>query len=82
VSLVPTETGGNAPLVLDMHPSIPTRSVKEFIAFAKARPGKITMGSSGTGTTNESTPEEFARFLRDDMAQWTKVIKDANIKPD
>jgi tripartite-type tricarboxylate transporter receptor subunit TctC len=37
----------NVPLVLESHPSIPAKTVKEFIALAKSRPGKITMGSSG-----------------------------------
>jgi len=30
--------------------------------------------------TLESTPEEFARFVRDDLAKWSKVVRDANIK--
>ncbi len=49
----------NVPLVLEMHPSIPARSVKEFIALAKSRPGKITMGSPGAGTTNHLSGELF-----------------------
>ena len=54
-----TSLVSNVPLVLEMHPSIPARSVKEFIALAKARPGKITMGSSGAGTTNHLSGELF-----------------------
>jgi tripartite-type tricarboxylate transporter receptor subunit TctC len=30
--------------------------------------------------TLESTPEEFARFVRDDLAKWSKVIREAGIK--
>ncbi len=30
--------------------------------------------------TLESTPEEFARFVREDLAKWTKVVRDAGIK--
>ena len=28
------------------------------------------------------TPEQFAKFLRDETAKWTKVVKDAGIKPE
>lgn len=38
-----------SPLVLTVHPSLPARSVKEFIALAKKRPGQISYGSSGPG---------------------------------
>lgn len=37
--------------LLVTHPSFPPRSVKELIAFSKARPGEINYGSSGVGTT-------------------------------
>ncbi len=36
-------------IVLVVNPSVPARTVKEFVALAKARPGKMTYGSSGTG---------------------------------
>jgi tripartite-type tricarboxylate transporter receptor subunit TctC len=51
-----------------VHPSIPARNVKEFIALAKARPGKITMGTSGAGTTNHLSGELFQ------SATGTKLI--------
>ena len=54
-----TSLVSNVPLVLELHPSIPARSVKELIALAKSRPGKITMGSPGAGTTNHLTAELF-----------------------
>ncbi len=56
-----TSLVNNVPLVLEMHPSIPAKTVQEFIALAKSRPGKITMGSSGAGTTNHLSGELFQR---------------------
>ena len=46
-----------APQVLVLHPSVPARSVKEFIALAKKHPGKINAGSSGTGSANHLAVE-------------------------
>ena len=54
-----TSLVSNVPLVLEMHPSIPARNVKELIALAKSRPGKITMGTPGAGTTNHLAAELF-----------------------
>jgi tripartite-type tricarboxylate transporter receptor subunit TctC len=41
------------PLVLEMNPAVPVTSVPELIAYAKANPGKVTMGSFGTGTISQ-----------------------------
>ena len=47
------------PLVLEVHPSIPVATVTEFIAYAKANPGKINMGNFGTGTVSHLAAELF-----------------------
>ena len=39
------------PYVLIVHPSVPVKSVKELIAYAKSRPGTLSYGSQGLGTT-------------------------------
>ena len=38
------------PFVITVHPSLPVKNVKEFVAFAKARPGQLTFASSGNGS--------------------------------
>jgi tripartite-type tricarboxylate transporter receptor subunit TctC len=47
------------PLVMAVHPSVPARTVAEFIAHAKANPDKISMASYGTGTTSHMAGELF-----------------------
>ncbi len=47
------------PNVLVVHPSLPVKSVKEFIALARARPGQLTHGSSGTGSPGHLAGEVF-----------------------
>lgn len=46
----PVTMVAGVPSVLLVHPSLPVRSVRELIAFAKARPGELDYASSGTGT--------------------------------
>jgi tripartite-type tricarboxylate transporter receptor subunit TctC len=47
------------PLIMEVHPSVPVQTVPEFIAFAKANPGKINMASGGNGTTLHVSGELF-----------------------
>ncbi len=55
----PISLVADAPFVLLVHPSLPVRSVKELIAFAKARPGQLTYGSSGSGGSSHLGFELF-----------------------
>ena len=51
----------DTPLVFVINPALPVRTVKEFIALAKQRPGEISSGSSGSGSTGHVAAEMFAR---------------------
>jgi tripartite-type tricarboxylate transporter receptor subunit TctC len=46
----PVASISTIPLVLDVNPAIPAKNVAEFIAYAKANPGKINLASGGSGT--------------------------------
>src|SRR5262249_52558627 len=45
--IMPIASIARAPLVMEVHPSVPARTVAEFIAYAKASPGKVNMASAG-----------------------------------
>ena len=47
------------PIVLVVHPSVPAKTVKEFVALARANPGNLLMGSAGQGSNTHLTGELF-----------------------
>ena len=55
------------PLIMEVHPSVPAKTVAEFIAYAKANPGKINMGSGGIGTTLHVSGKLFKMMAGVDM---------------
>ncbi|MBA3253724.1 MAG: tripartite tricarboxylate transporter substrate binding protein [Burkholderiaceae bacterium] len=56
---VPITLAAGVPNVMVIHPNVPASSVNEFIAYAKANPGKLNMASSGNGTSIHLTGELF-----------------------
>lgn len=57
--IVPVAGIGRAPNVMVVHPSLPAKTVPEFIAYAKAHPGKISMASAGVGSASHMSGELF-----------------------
>ena len=55
----PVALVSSAPNILIVHPSLPVKSVKDLIALAKARPGELTFGSGGNGSTAHLSGEMF-----------------------
>jgi tripartite-type tricarboxylate transporter receptor subunit TctC len=55
--LVPVARLTNIPNVLIVHPSVPARTLRQFIELARSRPGKLNFGSGGAGTTNHLANE-------------------------
>ena len=55
------------PLVMEVHPSIAARSVAEFIAYAKANPGKVNMASAGVGSLPHVAGEMFKAMAGVDL---------------
>ena len=57
--LVAITNVASGPQIVAVHPSFPAKSIKEFIAIAKAKPGTITFGSAGIGTQTHLAAENF-----------------------
>jgi tripartite-type tricarboxylate transporter receptor subunit TctC len=57
--IAPVASIGGAPYVMVVNPSVPAKTVPEFIAYAKANPGKINMGSTGSGSVSHVFGERF-----------------------
>ncbi len=59
LDVAPVAGISRAPNVMVVHPSVPAKTVPEFIAYTKANPGKINMASSGIGTSIHMSGELF-----------------------
>lgn len=65
---VPVSLVVSSPQLVAVHPSVPAKSVKEFIALAKAKPGQLNYASAGTGTSPHLTFELFKSMAGIDVA--------------
>jgi tripartite-type tricarboxylate transporter receptor subunit TctC len=57
--IAPVASIGGGPYVMVVNASVPAKTVPEFVAYAKANPGKINMGSSGSGAASHVFGERF-----------------------
>ncbi|OGA51409.1 MAG: hypothetical protein A3F74_25580 [Betaproteobacteria bacterium RIFCSPLOWO2_12_FULL_62_58] len=64
--IAPISMTDAGPFILAVHPSLKATNVKEFIALARARPGTLNYGSSGTGGTLHLVGELFGQMTRTD----------------
>src|SRR5499427_3177060 len=55
--ITPVASISRGPNVMVVHPSFPAKTVPEFIAYAKANPGKISFGSAGIGSVSHVSGE-------------------------
>ena len=67
-AIVPVAGIGKSSLVMVVHPSVPAKTIKEFVALAKNNPGKLNYGSSGIGGNNHFSGALF------DLAAGTKML--------
>jgi len=65
--IAPVASIGGSPYVMVVNPSVPAKTVPEFIAYAKANPSKINMGSSGTGSVSHVFGERFKMMTSIDL---------------
>ena len=65
--IVPIAMISSLPLVMEVDPSVPAKTVPEFIAYVKSNPGKVSMASGGTGSTSHVGGELFKLMTDIDM---------------
>jgi tripartite-type tricarboxylate transporter receptor subunit TctC len=65
--ILPVAAVMRAPNVMVVNPSVPAKTVPEFIAYAKANPGKVNMATAGIGTTPQMSGELFKQMVGVDL---------------
>lgn len=64
---IPVTIVASGPFVLSVHPSLPSKSVRELIALAESKPGQLTFASAGNGSTNHLCGELFKKLAKVDI---------------
>src|SRR5262249_791993 len=77
--IAPVASIGGTPFVMVFNPSFPAKTIPEFIAYTKANPGKVNMGSQGIGTTPHVCGELFKMMTGVDFVH---VPYRVNLMPD
>jgi tripartite-type tricarboxylate transporter receptor subunit TctC len=65
--IAPVASIVRVPFVMEVHPSVPVKTVAEFIAYAKANPGKINLASAGIGAATHMAGEMFKMMAGVDL---------------
>ena len=65
--LTPVARLTSIPNILVVHPSVPAKTLRQFINLARARPGKLNFGSGGAGTTNHLANELLKHLEKIDI---------------
>jgi len=63
----PITAAAEVPIVLVVHPSVPAANMKEFVDYARRNPGKLSFGSSGTGSPHHLSGELLKHLAGIDM---------------
>ena len=64
---IPTIAYALSPLLMVIHPSVPANTVREFISYAKANPGKLNAANAGSGSAGHLAAELFKHLAKVDM---------------
>ena len=91
----PVSVFSESPNVLVVNAKLPAASVKDLVGLARKSPGKLNYSSAGTRDSDTrkrmleqgaepvgSTPEEFGRLLREEVARWAEVVKISGARAD
>lgn len=79
--LVPISQCCGVPMVVVVHPALPIRSIAELVAYAKAKPGRLTFASSGIGTSSHLAAELFKQQAGVDLIHIPYKV-DSQAMPD